>query len=202
MFLTATNPPHWRSDLLDIIIAHLHPNEKRLLAGACKSLSREIWRRVPFLRSRLTEAAQIETVNLFYRPWANAPSNRMPLLRSRLTAAAQIEDLDLSYTSGANDPSALLGSQLVRKITSIANTNIRRVALKFWADDQDVCIDQGGFYVQKRKNTNFGDCAYPRVRIGLWDCPFEDRDSYYGNRPNDFVSTRCLKAEFYDKGYA
>jgi hypothetical protein len=202
MFLTATQPSHWRSEIFDLIITHLEKEEKFLLIRASKSLSREMWKRAPSLRSKLTEAAQIETLNLFYRPWADAPSKRVPLLRSRLTKAAQIENPDLSYTSGANDPSALLGSPLVLQITSIANTDIRRKALQFWVNDQGVCIDQGGFYVQKRRNTDFGDCAYLRVRIGLWDCPFEDGDRFHGNRLNDFESIRRLKAEFYDKGYA
>jgi hypothetical protein len=171
MFLTASHPPHWRSEILGLIIAHLKKEQKFLLICASKSLSREMWKRVPSLRSRLTEAAQVETLNLFHRPWANAPS-------------------------------ALLGSQLVMKITSIANANIRRAALKSWADDQSVCIDQGGFYVQRMPNIDFGECDYPRVRIGLWDCPFEYRDRFYGNRTNDFVSTRCLKADFFQKGYA
>jgi hypothetical protein len=171
MFLTAFHPAHWHSEILDIIIARLDNEERFLLITASKSLWSDRWKRMPSIRRRLTEAAQIEALNLFRRNWSNAPS-------------------------------ALLGSQFVMKITHISNTHIRRAALKDWADNQDVCIDQGGFYVQRMPNIDFGRCEFPRVRIGLWDCPFEYRYTFYGNLPNNFVATRNLKAEFFQRGYS
>ena len=124
------------------------------------------------------------------------------LLKAQQTAALSLF-LDASSDDyDYNDK--LFGKPHVLDITAMAQTSYRRDALVNWIKTQKVGVDAGGFYVTRLHYIYFDgvDGGKDRVRIKLWDRPFEEHRSYYGNRgPNDFMSCLRLKAAFIPLAY-
>jgi hypothetical protein len=118
-----------------------------------------------------------------------------------LTETAQTAALGLFLYS--HDDSNLFGEPHVLDITAMAQTSYRRDALVNWIKTQKVCVDAGGFYVTRLHYIYFDgvDGGKDRVRVKLWDRPFEEHRSYYGNGRNDFMSCLRLKAAFIPLAY-
>ena len=103
-----------------------------------------------------------------------------------------------------SDAERLFGEPHVLDITAMAQTSYRRDAFVNWIRSQRVCVDDGGFYVTRQHYIYFDGVGggKDRVRIKLWDRPFEEHRSFYGNGRNDFMFCLRLKAAFVPLAYS
>jgi hypothetical protein len=126
---------------------------------------------------------------------------RMPSHHTEITNEAQMQALALFDKGHSYGSPAQLGSDVVMKIARIANTKIRQTALKRWADDQEVRVDQDGFYVQNTHYNSFGKCKALCVRINIWDSPFDKKKTVTSEHFNRFLIHKILKPEFLHMGF-
>ena len=125
----------------------------------------------------------------------------------RVIEAAQTEPLtkgvDMSFLSLiGNIETVTLCSEIVKKITAIARIPCRRAALEDWIVCNDVCIDDGGFYVPNSPDIHFRGCVNQRVRICLWDRAVGLRvEPQPFNVRGPIRMTRYLNGNFIAMGY-
>ncbi len=216
------------NEIFELIIANLSliPKKMCLLATASKSLLQKIWMRIPpyhnsdnsahgmfftDISSREDEIlgtilahqdlAKIRMLATASKSLSLGTWKRMPSHHTEITDKAQMEALALFNWGHSYGSPAQLGSDIAMKITCIANIKIRRRVLKRWADDQEVRIDQGGFYVQNTHFNGFGKCTALCVRINIWDRPFEKLNTLVSHHQNFFMAHQYLKPEFFHMGF-
>jgi hypothetical protein len=213
------------NEILELIIKKLNPKKMCLLATASKSFWQTLQMRIPpyhsdnlargmFLtdissrRDEILETiyanldlAKIRMLATVSKSLSVGTWQHMPSHHAEITDEAQMQALALFNRGHPYGSPAQLGSDISIKITRIANTKIRQAVLKRWADDQEVRVDQDGFYVQNTHYNSFGECTALCVRINIWDRPFITKKTVTSEHFNRFLIHKFLKPEFFRMGF-